>query len=311
MSVKKPENNGAAAREQATEFDSPFADRVLRFDDGTTMTIPPHPNLRMLDDDALEAYEAYLEEIETYDREPDLYIPEQTVKDRDGNEMVLPAETRPGAVKGPPYFKDGKRVSPPREVRIVQVVLGMDSYEVLRSKQINGRPAGARDVWRAWTEQGFTIAERAESDSKVMEAQWFWRLYPRQIASDLRRFFGLSVADWHQGRLSSLELLDLFGVRFVDNAEERVRELYVDFAPVNGAVARAVRGGRWSESELIAAETYNEIARFRASFHASRSRKAAYEPFAFEDPVDRLEKARASVEAHELQREVEADLFGW
>ncbi|AXQ61749.1 tail assembly chaperone [Mycobacterium phage PHappiness] len=80
--------------------------------------------------------------------------------------MVLPAETRPGAVKGPPYFKDGKRVSPPREVRIVQVVLGMDSYEVLRSKQINGRPAGARDVWRAWTEQGFTIAERAESDSK-------------------------------------------------------------------------------------------------------------------------------------------------
>ncbi|QGJ91722.1 tail assembly chaperone [Mycobacterium phage LilMoolah] len=82
------------------------------------------------------------------------------------NEMVLPAETRPGAVKGPPYFKDGKRVSPPREVRIVQVVLGMDSYEVLRSKQINGRAAGARDVWRAWTEQGFTIAERAESDSK-------------------------------------------------------------------------------------------------------------------------------------------------
>ncbi|WP_201787829.1 hypothetical protein, partial [Klebsiella pneumoniae] len=82
------------------------------------------------------------------------------------NEMVLPAETRPGAVKGPPYYKDGKRVSPPREVRIVQVVLGMDNYEVLRSKKIGGRAAGARDVWRAWTEQGFTIAERAESDSK-------------------------------------------------------------------------------------------------------------------------------------------------
>lgn len=160
-------NSGNEAREQATEYDSPFADRVIEFDDGTSMVIPPHPNLRMMDDDALEAYEAYLEEVETtYDREPDVYIPEQTVKDRNGDDMVLPAEVKQGPVKGPPYYKDGKRVSPPREIRIVQVVLGADQYEVLRSKTIDGRKASARDVWRAWNEQGFAVAKRAGDDSK-------------------------------------------------------------------------------------------------------------------------------------------------
>lgn len=162
-----PENNaGSEAREQATTYASIFADRTLTFDDGTTMTLPPHPNLRMLDDDALEAYEAYLEEVETYDRGPDIYIPEQKVKDRNGDEMVLPAETRPGQVLGPPYFKNKKRVSPPREIRIVQVILGKDQYDVLRSKQIDGRKAGARDVWRAWNEQGNEITARVDDDSK-------------------------------------------------------------------------------------------------------------------------------------------------
>ena len=158
-----PENE---ARAQANAYKSIFADRELIFDDGTKMVLPPHPNLRMLDDDALEAYEAYLEEVETYDRGPDIYIPEQKVKDRDGNEMTLPAEVRPGPVLGPPYFKDKKRVSPPREVRIVQVVLGQEQYDVLRSKKIDGRKAGARDVWRAWNEQGNEITARADDDSK-------------------------------------------------------------------------------------------------------------------------------------------------
>lgn len=158
-----PENE---AREQANAYQSIFADRTIVFDDGSKMTIPPHPNLRMLDDDALEAYEAYLEEVETYDRGPDIFIPEQKVTGRDGNEMTLPAETRPGQVLGPPYFKDKTRVSPPREIRIVQVILGKDQYDLLRSKTIDGRKAGARDVWRAWNEQGSEITSRVDDDSK-------------------------------------------------------------------------------------------------------------------------------------------------
>lgn len=137
------ENNSASeAREQANAYKSIFSDRTLRFDDGTTLTIPPHPNLRMMDDDVLEAYEAYLEEVETYDRGPD------------------------GEVLGPPYFKEKQRVTPPREIKIVQVVIGEDAYKTLRSKTIGGRKAAARDVWMAWSEQGSEISERADSDSK-------------------------------------------------------------------------------------------------------------------------------------------------
>lgn len=145
-----------------------------------------------------------------------------------------------------------------------------------------------------------------------MEAQWFWRMFPRQIASDLQRFFHRRIAEWHAGAMSSYELLELFGVRFKDDPKLRVREMHVDFAPERGAVAKALRQGGWTEDQLIAAETFNEIARLRASFHAANGGKAAgYEPFAFEDPAVREQKAREAAAAMQLQREVEDDLFGW
>lgn len=136
------DNPGTYAREQANEYSSIFADRIIRFDDGTTMTIPPHPSMRMLDDDVLEEYDAYLEEVETYDRDEN------------------------GEIKGPPYYKKGRRVSPPREVKIVQIVLGKEQYDLLRSKTINGRKAGARDVWRAWSEQSASLISRSDADPK-------------------------------------------------------------------------------------------------------------------------------------------------
>lgn len=135
-------DNASHAREQAAEYDSIFADRIIRFDDGTTLTIPPHPSMRMLDDDVLEEYDAYLEEVETYDRDES------------------------GEIKGPPFYKDGKRVSPPREVRVVQIVIGKEQYDLLRTKKIGGRKAGARDVWRAWSEQSASLITRQDGDPK-------------------------------------------------------------------------------------------------------------------------------------------------
>lgn len=136
-------------------------------------------------------------------------------------------------------------------------------------------------------------------------------MFPRQIASDLRRFFGVRIADWHDGSMSSYELLELFGVSFVDDEESRTRSIKVDFAPEDGAVAKALRGGAWSEAELIRAETFNEIARLRASFHSvNGGKKHSYTPFAFEDPTVRGSKAESAEANAKLQAEVEADLFG-
>lgn len=93
-----------------------------------------------------------------------------------------------------------------------------------------------------------------------------WRLFPRQIASDLRRFFGIRIADWHQGRMSSHELLELFGARVVDDIKARTRTVHIDFAPENGAVAKAMRGGERPELEQMVAQAANEMAVIRTAF---------------------------------------------
>lgn len=155
----------AEARAQAVEYDSVFSPITLTLDDGEVIEIPPHPNLRILDDDILAAYEELIFEAESYDRGPEIYIPEQKAKDRAGNEITLPSETRPGALLVP-YRKNGKLISPPHTVRVVQVVLGEQDYARLRAGKIDGRRGSAGEVWRIWNEQSQRLLDRQRADSK-------------------------------------------------------------------------------------------------------------------------------------------------
>lgn len=99
-----------------------------------------------------------------------------------------------------------------------------------------------------------------------MEALAFWRLYPRQIASDLRRFWHLRIADWHQGRLSSFELLELFGVSLVEEDEEnQIRTICADFAPEEGALAAAMRDGDRPEWKQAVVQSANELSVLRVA----------------------------------------------
>ncbi|OMC44715.1 hypothetical protein A5742_27465 [Mycolicibacterium fortuitum] len=164
-------NAGRDAAEQAKAYSSPFAPRELRLDDGTVLEIPPHPSLRLLDDDALAELEALNFELESYDREPDRVIPAQTIKDKAGNELELPAETIRGPLKTNPYRKtnaDGSVtvMNPPYEVRVAQIALGAEDYATLRAGKVNGRRGSAADVWRAWNDQGLEVAERQKADPK-------------------------------------------------------------------------------------------------------------------------------------------------
>lgn len=155
----------AEAREQAEAYESLFADPVIELDNGE-MTVPPHPDFGMLDDDQMEAYEELLFEKDTlYERQPDVFIPEQRLKDpATGNEngVVLPAETQPGTLKYPYRYKEtGKLVKPPHSVKVVQAALGEIKYKQLRE---GGR--GAKDVWKAWNAQALAVAQRRAADSK-------------------------------------------------------------------------------------------------------------------------------------------------
>jgi hypothetical protein len=155
-------NAGAQAREQADAYDSLFADIQMELNDGTTISIPPHPDLGMLDDEAMEQYEELQFEMESYDREEDIHIPEQRLKDADGNEngVVLPATTSLGALKRP-YRKNGELIKPPHSVRVARIALGEAGYQRLIA---GGKSAG--DVWRAWAKQAAELRDREAADSK-------------------------------------------------------------------------------------------------------------------------------------------------
>lgn len=157
----------AEAREQATEYDGIYASTRLDLDGGDFIMIPVHPDYGLLDDDRMQAYEELLYEADTeYLRGPDIVIPEQHVKDANGDDtgMVVPGET----VRGPllrPFRKlvDGvvQQVKPPHTVRMVQAALGEAEYKRLRD---GGRSAG--DVLKIWAEQTERINERRKADSK-------------------------------------------------------------------------------------------------------------------------------------------------
>lgn len=164
-------NAGRDASEQAKAYGSPFAPRELVLDGGDVIEVPPHPSFRLLDDDALAELDAFHLELESFDREPDRVIPAQTIKDKEGNTLELPAETIRGALKTNPYRKTDAEgnvtvLSPPYEVRVTQIALGRDDYARLRAGKVNGRRGSAADVWRLWNDQGSEVAERQKADPK-------------------------------------------------------------------------------------------------------------------------------------------------
>jgi hypothetical protein len=163
------------AREQATAYRSMFAPTTmtLEYPDGTTedIEIPPHPNLRLLDDELLDAYEDLLFEAEeTYDREPDIVIPEQKLD----NGIVLPKETRRGVLKSPYRITRDKGtpeertelLKPPWSVKVCMACLGDEKYQKLKAA---GKSAA--DVWAIWNDRGLEQAQRAAEDPKSVRGR--------------------------------------------------------------------------------------------------------------------------------------------
>lgn len=144
------------AREQAKAYDSLFGDREIELDDGTKLSIPPHPDFGMLDDDRMADYEELQFEVESYDREDDVVVPEQTLK----SGAVLPETKIAGTLKRP-FRKNGELIKPPHTVRVVKAALGEIDYKRLRE---GGKSAG--DVWRIWGKQGMEVKARQQLDPK-------------------------------------------------------------------------------------------------------------------------------------------------
>jgi hypothetical protein len=79
-----------------------------------------------------------------------------------------------------------------------------------------------------------------------MLAQASWREHPGEIASDLSRYHGLKIRDWHRGDMDSYELLEL-----------------CQYLPEDSALKTAIRGDLCERDEAIR-QIANEIAVLRA-----------------------------------------------
>lgn len=155
------EDAAREARDQADAYDGLFGTTDLELDDGSFVKIPPHPDYGMLDDDRMEAYTELMFEVDTeYEREPDIFIPEQVLE----GGMHLAAETKRGALKVP-YRKlvEGKSqlVKPPHSIKFVIAAIGEKEYERLRA---GGKSAS--DVWKVWADASVKIRGRQTADPK-------------------------------------------------------------------------------------------------------------------------------------------------
>lgn len=83
---------------------------------------------------------------------------------------------------------------------------------------------------------------------KVRVALMHWRSFPTEIASDLSTFHRRHIREWHQGSMTSRELVDDI----------------LPFLPDRSAYKTAMRRGDWTDDQYRQARIGQEIAYSRA-----------------------------------------------
>lgn len=82
---------------------------------------------------------------------------------------------------------------------------------------------------------------------KIRLAVAYFRRFPAEVRHDISRYFpGRHIREWHQGSMSSSELLDL-----------------LEFLPEESATKTAERMGDWTSDQYRIARLVNEIALMR------------------------------------------------
>src|SRR5215472_2189977 len=118
-----------------------------------------------------------------------------------------------------------------------------------------------------------------------MVAAAVWALFPGEIAADLRRVYGVRIADWHQNKMSSYEFLEL-----------------IEYLPDDSLVKTGLRGEPCERDEQIR-QIANETAILRAGMVPDAD-ITSYDPRLF-IPARAL---KAAAEAEDESEEARQDL---
>ncbi|AKF14375.1 tail assembly chaperone [Mycobacterium phage Phayonce] len=221
------------AKAQAADFFGFIASEYIAvtLPDGTVEQFEV-PNPALLDDDQQERWNQLQFEIQQCDRLPDIEIPAHKLRSKttyvDGDEThigadeivggqvrveesesYIPARTVRGQIIEP-YQRtnaDGvvELMTPGYNARVAIVLWGEEGYERFKSGGGNSRLINL--IWSRMTEEG---KRRAAEDPKVDQAVELIKLYPKQIESAIPAAYpGRHIREWHQGLMSSRELIVL------------------------------------------------------------------------------------------------------
>jgi hypothetical protein len=129
-------------------------------------------------------------------------------------------------------------------------------------------------------------------------------MFPTEIEADFAHWYpNDSLLDWHRGTRDQEHGMLLLSSR-------RLIVLLAGL-PARSNYKTSQRGGYLSEAELVVYETYNEIAKLRASYYAVKGgEESRYEPFEFLDPIVRIEAAIAEELRDEELETASEQLYG-
>lgn len=146
------------AKEQAADYFGFTASTFIQLDSGKVFEIP---NPGLMDDDQQERWEDLQFTLERCDREPDVEIPERTIRDDKGGVIATyPAETQPGDFKTP-YRIDGELLKPPYNVRLAKALFGEEGYA-----EYKAGGGIANQIAMEWARMNKEFQERVSADSK-------------------------------------------------------------------------------------------------------------------------------------------------
>lgn len=138
---------------------------------------------------------------------------------------------------------------------------------------------------------------------KVWEAITRWAMFPTEVEADFARWYpNEDLGAWHRGELDSQG-------RYVLSSR-RLCVLLMHLDPYS-SFKTSQRGGYLPERDLVLYETHNELAKLRAAYYAVKGgEESKYEPFAFIDPVRRIERELEQGEVEEDTHEASDQLYG-
>jgi hypothetical protein len=125
--------------------------------------------------------------------------------------------------------------------------------------------------------------------------------YPTQIESDLSRYHGIDIADWHRGTLNRRGTLTLSSRKLL---------VFLERLPDTSQFKTwAERHGDWTDGQKMLQLAANEVSQLRASYHAV-ARNDPYDPTVWRSPGDLRAAADLAEDNQELQDDLMGHLFG-